>query len=159
MTLAQIKRRILEDWLKFKIVQISVSRNLPDVRLPDHLPAVVVLNLSMSFRGEMAIKDDGIDVILSFTGAEFECFIPWGAVLGIAHDQFGSIMFPHSAPKGMGVFLVPMARGALETSEPVAEVGQAPELPEAAGEPPAGQEEPPPQAPDNVVSLFGRKRP
>lgn len=149
MTLNKIKRRILEDWLQFKTVQIQVSRGAPGVRLPDHLPEIVTLNLNMGFRGEMSIREDGVDVFLSFSGCEFDCTIPWDAVLGIAHEQFGNIMFPHSAPPGMSVFLVRATPEApVEAPPPAPEPETAPEPPEAAEEPPAG----------NVISLFGHKR-
>lgn len=153
MTLNKIKRRILEDWLQFKTVQIRVSRRAPGVRLPDHLPEIVTLNLNMGFRGEMSIREDGVDVLLSFSGCEFDCFIPWDAVLGITHEQFGDIMFPHAAPPGMSLFLVRTAppEAPAEAPPPAPEPETAPEPPEAAEEPPAPTE--------NVVSLFGRRRP
>lgn len=81
--LSERKRSNLLDLLEKGKVQIRLNSNIEGVSLPDYLMnrIQVTLNLSYAFQPDIFdIDEDGIRVILSFSGQKTLCILPWDSV-------------------------------------------------------------------------------
>lgn len=126
-------------YAKFDTVKVGF-KTLP-AAIPKHLREHDTLvfdygrNLPVSIP-DLAVDEDGISATLTFDRKPFKTFVPWSAVIFMLQPDGTGFAFEEH----------------LDDETPVATV--APELPQSAPEPPG----PAPDG-DNVVSLFGKKRP
>ncbi len=117
------KRRRLEAMLGEGIVMLHLDPRAPEVVVPAHLKVgpVLRLNIAYGFRlPALEVGDDGVYAVLSFSGQNFGCTIPWGAVFALTSpdDPTRGAFFPESAPRELRVMLESRLEGASEAPEP-----------------------------------------
>ena len=132
------KRRRLEAMLGEGIVMLHLDPRAPEVVVPAHLKVgpVLRLNIAYGFRlPALEVGDDGVYAVLSFSGQNFGCTIPWGAVFALTSpdDPTRGAFFPESVPRELRVML----ESRLEGTPP-----EAPEAGDATATPPAAAPRP-----------------
>lgn len=90
-------RRDFEAGLRAGVVFVALDPRTPGVVVPAEfmVHAPLVLSFSLAYRplggggaNDLEVDDQGLHQTLSFSGVDFECRVPWPAVIAVrARDQ------------------------------------------------------------------------
>tara|TARA_B100000959_G_C14535660_1_gene441445 strand:+ start:61 stop:582 length:522 start_codon:yes stop_codon:yes gene_type:complete len=104
------KRSALERLLELGLVQIGLDARHEDVQVPPHLVNDLQLRLNLSYRFGLPLDlgEWGLNTILTFSGTNYECLIPWECIyLMISHVSGESLLYPSDVPPELLTNLAP----------------------------------------------------
>lgn len=152
--LGQQKRRQLLQMLDRGLVMLHLDPRQPGVVVPEQFADEPVLRLNLAYGFNLPALDigaQGVFAILSFSGRNFGCTLPWDSVFAMTspHDNHEGMVWAESVPHELAPYFqsIGVRRGAMPVSlrvaeahelerEGVAESGPEPEDPEARTAPP-----------------------
>ncbi len=105
--IAQEKRRTLLDFLDRDegLVALHLDARHPGVAVPPHLLGEPALRLDIAYGfnlPRLEIDEEGVDAVLSFSGRNFACFLPWDAIFAMSrplHEGEGFVWPPSMPPE------------------------------------------------------------
>ena len=153
--LGQQKRRQLQSMLDQGLVMLHLDPRVEGVSVPPQFRGDPVLRLNIAYGFNLPALDidaTGVYAMLSFSGRNFGCTLPWEAIFAMTapHDGHEGMVWPESIPAELAPFFADL--GITSGAVPVSLQASHPEHPaEVAPEPPA--------APPETLAAPERPRP
>lgn len=99
----QLKKYLLEQWLKEGLTQVFVNSQDPQVIVPDHLRGDpgLILNLSWRFGTPMELTDEGVLAELSFSGQSTRVYLPWESIWALRAKEGKTLVFEVAVKEAM----------------------------------------------------------
>jgi hypothetical protein len=100
------KQKVVEGFLNKGKTTVAVLADYPHVEIPEFVKksqffpkrAVVILNLSYRFPGNMETNSHGILADLTFDSGLYTVEIPWGSIMSV-NEEGGNIVFLGEGPR------------------------------------------------------------
>ena len=95
------KKQTLLQYLQRGVTMVHLDARRPGVVVPPQYAGDAHLRLNLSYRysiPDFEIDDRRIQATLSFSGASFQCILPWGSIFGITSHAGDGQVWPEDLP-------------------------------------------------------------
>jgi stringent starvation protein B len=95
------KRQTLLQYLQRGVTMVHLDARRPGVVVPQQYAGDAHLRLNLSYRysiPDFEIDDRRIQATLSFSGASFQCILPWESIFGITSHAGDGQVWPEDLP-------------------------------------------------------------
>jgi stringent starvation protein B len=95
------KRQTLLQYLQRGVTMVHLDARRPGVIVPPQYAGDAHLRLNLSYRyaiPDFQIDERRIQATLSFSGAPFQCILPWESIFGITSHAGDGLVWPEDLP-------------------------------------------------------------